>query len=203
VIEKAWMRIYLLVSPRGTNVKKLVLLAQALVAWAMLSSAVSATTLNPGDVVSLENGSFYDTDRPSIGANTSINDVFTFTANVASAVYKADGVFDGAVDSFYNVKNLTLTWFNLTTGTQVAVDQQTNNNAVNTGPNTTTINFALGNIYRLVITGTTGSEGGGYNFQIRSVSAVPLPPAALLLITGIAGAGFMARRRKAKEAAGV
>jgi hypothetical protein len=51
-------------------------------------------------------------------------------------------------------------------------------------------------LYDLVITGTaTGTAGGQYAGAVAA-SAVPLPAAAWLLLSGIAGVGAMARRRK-------
>ncbi len=174
--------------------RKLVVLAQALIAWAMLSSAASAVTLTPGDSVVLGSGSFYDADRPTIAANTAVNDIYTFTAAAVSAIYQSDGVFNGGA---YSISNLTLTWFDVTAGANAQVSGITNPNGFNTGPATETIALVIGHVYNLIVTGTTNAAGGGYNLQIAStVSAVPLPPAAILLVTGLIGAGFASRRRK-------
>ena len=50
----------------------------------------------------------------------------------------------------------------------------------------------------LVFDFTNSNAGkGGFDFEV-SFSAVPLPPAALLLISGLAGIGVLSRRRRSK-----
>jgi MYXO-CTERM domain-containing protein len=42
----------------------------------------------------------------------------------------------------------------------------------------------------------SGGEGFGFNFTTASVSATPLPPAWTMLLMGLVGFGFVARRRE-------
>jgi len=51
-------------------------------------------------------------------------------------------------------------------------------------------------MYELIITGTTtGASGGAYS-GVVAASPVPLPAAAWLLLSGLAGVGVIARRRR-------
>jgi hypothetical protein len=64
---------------------------------------------------------------------------------------------------------------------------------VTTGTTFNLPSLASGN-YDFIITGTaSGTAGGAY---AGAVAAVPLPAAAWLLLSGLAGVGAMARRRK-------
>ena len=54
--------------------------------------------------------------------------------------------------------------------------------------------LTTGNLYDLIVTGkATANSTSTYSFAI---SAVPVPPALLLLVSGLCGVGFMGRRKK-------
>jgi hypothetical protein len=55
--------------------------------------------------------------------------------------------------------------------------------------------------YYMQVTGTADGTLGGEYFGSASVSSVPLPAAAWLLLSGLAGMGAMARRRKSEQSA--
>jgi hypothetical protein len=58
-----------------------------------------------------------------------------------------------------------------------------------------------GGFYNLVVSGKTTATGNSlYAFN---VSAVPVPPALLLLVSGLFGAGFMGRRKRAASSVSV
>ena len=138
-------------------------------------------TLNPGDAVGV--GNFIP--------NYSTSTVIAFTDNWDFQLAKTAGVGD-TIFTFpppQNVSGLTANLYLVTGGVL--------------GPSLISgLNFSYpslgatvpGNYYDLQMTGTvTGPTGGGYG---GTISVVPVPAAAWLLLSGLVGVGAMARRRK-------
>jgi hypothetical protein len=138
-------------------------------------------TLNPGDIANFSN---------SVAASTSFSDNWFFQLGQPGAgglVTNID-VTVGAT-SILNISPFTVNLYASSgtgpTGLSLASGTSFNLPALASGP------------YDLVITGTaTGILGGQYVGTVAAASAVPLPAAAWLLLSGLAGVGAMARRRR-------
>jgi len=137
-------------------------------------------TLNPGDIANFGN---------SVAASTSFSDNWFFKLGQPGAgglVTNID-VTVGAT-SILNISPFTVNLYaesgGIITGPSLASGTSFNLPALASG------------MYDLVITGTaTGILGGQYVGTVAA-SAVPLPAAAWLLLSGLVGIGAMARRRR-------
>jgi hypothetical protein len=173
------------------RIKSFILLLQALVISALMSVSVSATTISPSGGSAthpLDFGIDYSGGRSFVtGAGDGFKDIYRFKATTAAAT-AADfsGSFKGGGFSALKVE-----W----------LDGSTVIFAFNflDYPYPSGFDLALplifGKKYNLVISGalTKGGPGGSYAFD---VTAVPLPPAALLLLSGLIGIGALGRRRR-------
>ena len=128
-----------------------------------------------------------------------VNNVFTFNVidhkNTGGAWVNWGGNAVWSEPKEIGVAGLTYTWdtgdvMNLTQGLGDAAPGWDNGE-----PNWAWTWFTAG-AHTLTVSGTLLSGGGGYNLE---VSAVPLPPAALLFGTALFGIGAL-RRRKNKKA---
>ena len=143
-----------------------------------LSPTSPGPTLNVGDL-----GLFASADTKGVA----FNDNYYFA--ISTGTLLAGSAVSVLIPTFSQVSNFALELFN---PSNVSIFSGTS--AFPGDP----ITFSLANvplgIYHLNVTGTyTGSNGGTY---FGNVSVVPLPAAAWLLLSGVAGLGAMARRRK-------
>ncbi len=182
-----------------------VVMAVSFVISPMSANAVSIDPFNlGGGIVALVDGLNYtdsqtfssDGDpRPIPGGG--IVDFYKFNTSAvnntdySASVLNADGGFN------FGIADLTLSWFNETTSTFVTSLVVTDSLGVLINGATQFLAFSVGDIYRLEISGSVLSEGGTYNIKL-SPSAVPLPGAALFLLSGLAGMGFLGRYRMKK-----
>ena len=170
----------------NTKMLKLVLASAAIAIASAAHASNTPMTLNsypgpdltPGDTASFLNS-------PGIG---SISDNWTF------GLTTSNGVGAQAIDfnflGIFNIIGFAATLY------------QSNGAGGYTGPAIATggsgVTFVVPSLaageYDLVITGTANGTAGGFYQGV--VSAVPLPAAAWLLLSGLAGVGIMARRRK-------
>jgi hypothetical protein len=114
-------------------------------------------------------------------------DNFYFT--LAPTASKLDSNVTNIALAGFGFTSLTAKLFNYTTSTAV--------------PGGTGLNFSLsshtgGDTYDLQVSGTPWTTAGG--IFSGAVRVVPIPAAAWLLISGLAGIGAMARRRKSEAA---
>ncbi|MGO9635086.1 MAG: VPLPA-CTERM sorting domain-containing protein [Steroidobacteraceae bacterium] len=124
---------------------------------------------------------------PSGGSNP-FTDNWNFTLSSTAGV--GDNIFNLVVAPQSDITGLTAILYVNNGGTLTAV------------PGGSGLNFSVPSLgvlpgsetYDLQLKGTvTGTVGGGYG---GTLSIVPLPAAAWLLLSGLAGVGAMARRRK-------
>jgi hypothetical protein len=140
--------------------------------------------LSPGDTVGISNFLPYNL----IGSN-SFTDNWDFQLASTSGV--GDAIFNLVATPQSNISGLTANLYAVTGGVLGPV--------LATGTNFSLPSLAVlpsGDYYDLVMKGTvTGSVGGGHGGTLSVASPVP-PAAAWLLLSGLAGVGAMARRRK-------
>jgi len=98
-----------------------------------------------------------------------------------------------------NVTNIALAGFGFTSLGATLYDITTST-VVGSGLNISLVPGTAGNNYLLEVYGNGTSPLGGLFGGAVHVSAVPIPAAAWLLISGLAGIGAMARRRKSEAA---
>jgi hypothetical protein len=145
---------------------------------ATLSSIPTGPSLSPGDVgtvsASVTPGSFSNDWYFSLASASTVGAVVT---NIALTI--APGVN-------FAISGLSATLFDTTTSTTYASGSTSYSGLSLPGDN-----------FKLEVTGTgTGTVGGLYQATV-GVAAVPLPAAAWLLLSGLAGMGLIARRRRA------
>jgi hypothetical protein len=141
-------------------------------------------TLNPGDVGLVPT----TTLPPSLSSFT--NDWF-FTVGSAAPGGGAVTSVDVTVAPGVNFAITGLSAELIYTATSAVVAS---------GPSFLLPSLAAG-AYELVVTGiATGTAGGIYSGAV-ALTSVPLPAAAWLLLSGLAGVGAMARRRKSEKLA--
>jgi hypothetical protein len=145
-----------------------------------LTSVPFGPTLTPGDT-----GLIPTTSSPS-GGSPFTNDWF-FTLGSQSSVGGDVASIDLTVAPGLNTQ---------ITGLSASLVDTDTSTTVASGSESFDVAALVSGHYELVITGTpTGTLGGIYAGAV-AVSAVPLPAAAWLLLSGLAGVGAMARRRR-------
>jgi hypothetical protein len=150
----------------------------------LLGNYLGAPTLNPGDTASLAD---------VVGSGVSFNDnwYFDLSGTGAGGTVQNIPVTIGMTD-ILDITGLSgaLYTANPTTGATIAL--------VGTGTSFNLPSLASG-AYDFVIGGTaTGLSGGAYSGAVVA-SAVPLPAAAWLLLSGLVCVGVMARRPKVEK----
>jgi len=157
----------------------------------------TAATADP-----IANGNLYDTGEVHLTGGTVINAGYFFTGPVGLFTTSIESPFHPTGSGDLGILNGTAQWFASTSvsGPFSAISpllQVTNASGVETSIEPTLFlslpaGFA---VYELVLGGTTESGGGNYDL---SVQATPLPAAALLFGSVLAGAGLLSRRRRAR-----
>jgi len=160
--------------------------------FSVSANATSTTSSTTGlgtlfnDGVSLEGGKVYVPE-------TSFTDTYTFS--IASEVASASALTVSAEGApFISIANFTASLYDPTTTTTVTKSGASDYSFSIGGP------FDISDVYTLTISGlVTGSYVGTYGV---AVSAVPLPAAAWLFISGflaIGGMSYFKRKREEKE----
>jgi hypothetical protein len=159
--------------------------------YTLLDNTFPGPSLNPSDVATFSNSftkdiTFSDNWEFSLGSNQGLgglvnNEVITIGLNTLEGI------------SPFTVKLFAANGIGIPVGS-----------ALESGKTINLISLSSGN-YDLQIKGTvTGSGVGGIDGAysgILTTTAVPLPAAAWLLLSGLAGVGAMARRRKSEQSA--
>ncbi len=144
-------------------------------------------SLNPGDIANFSN-----TPPPS---SSPFSDNWYFGLNQTSGVGAEALSFNF---SAYQISGFTATLYTLNGSGPLGAGGSLGTDWGTVGSGTVLVVPSLSTgEYDLIIAGTaTGSAGGDYSGAI-STTAVPLPAAAWLLLSGLAGVGLMSRRRPA------
>jgi hypothetical protein len=146
-----------------------------------LSPSPDGPALSPGDQGLI----------PTTSVASSFSNDWFFTLASISALGGAVASIDLTVAAGLNtaITGLTATLIDLTTSTTVA-----------SGSTSFLLPSLAPDKYDLRVSGTaTGSLGGIYSGAVAVATPVPLPAAVWLLLSGLAGVGAMARRRKSER----
>jgi hypothetical protein len=154
------------------------------------AAVVTLTTTSPGNTLNInDTGVIPLTFVPS--SSTFSTDWF-FTLSASSGLGGAVASFNFDDPSKYGINSLTGTLYS----------DSAPSTPIATGANFEVSSLANGGYFVDVMGNTTGEPSGGYySGTIGVVAPVPLPAAAWLLLSGLAGVGAMARRRKSEKLA--
>jgi hypothetical protein len=121
------------------------------------------------------------------------------TYQASGASFSDDFYFSLASSSKLDsdVTNIALVGFGFSSLGAELIDTSNHDDVVGSGLNFTASSLAAGN-YELQVSGAPLSPLGGIFSGAIHVSAVPIPAAAWLLLSGLAGLGAIARRRKSE-----
>jgi hypothetical protein len=159
--------------------------------YTLLDNTFPGPSVNPGDVATFSN---------SFTTDTTFSDNWEFAVGPSSGL---GGIVSNVVitvgpNTLEGISPFTVKLF-AANGIGIPVGS-----SLSSGKSIDLPSLASGN-YDLQINGTvTGSGVGGIDGAysgILTATAVPLPAAAWLLLSGLAGVGAMARRRKSEQSA--
>jgi hypothetical protein len=146
-----------------------------------LTNTAPGPIVNPGDFATFS-------DSFTAGGSFADDWFFQLSGTGAGGVVVNEAV-TVSTTALVNISGLSLSLWTESAGSPVALQ-------ASGGTDFNLPSLAPG-LYELIITGTvTGTEGGAYAGVVASPSAVPLPAAAWLLLSGLVGVGAMARRRR-------
>jgi hypothetical protein len=167
-----------------------VVLATGLMAAAGVSSADSLSLTPSGPAITSSDPGTIPTTLVT-GPSFSTDYFFTLGSgsNIGGNVVNISFTVIPGVN--YDISNLTATLFNASTNTIVPGDS---------GSPDFQLTLPAGGYYVQVAGDPDGSQGGFYGGAVSVISAVPLPAAAWLLFSGVAGLAAMARRRGTRAA---
>jgi hypothetical protein len=172
------------------NMRRLALASMAVMASAFIAVGANAATIGPigpdSPLVILS----YPDDAFGGGSIRTGNTSFTHTyefqlGNSAGSLNSL--AFVGSVGSGFTSLSVSLVEA-IIGGSTIA-----SANALTLATPVVVSGLVSGGLYNLIFSGTTAS--GGNSVYAFNVSAVPVPPALLLLVSGLFGAGFMGRRK--------
>ena len=155
---------------------------------------IAAATSAHADVKDL--GTLTDTydEVKTLGANTTFNDFYNFVLTGNGAEFSASKlVLTNKAGDRYNFSSLTFSVFSGIYGDTSAALLYTTPVGVAQEDFTLSNLVSGGNYYVQVAGKTSGASGGTYSF---SITPVPEPTSAALLLVGFAALGAVARRRK-------
>ncbi len=166
-----------------------------LLGFAGPAAAAIVPVLPDGILYSLEGGNSFTHDYASFERNSGFENSYLFTTDRDVETSTVAVALSGSPAGNFTMKNLRLTWYEGETPLQSKVFSNPQGNQA--GPFLDPLYFAMtaDGLYRLVVSGLTSSEGGGYKLDL-AVSAVPLPPAAVLFGSVLVVAGYIGRRRR-------
>jgi hypothetical protein len=145
-----------------------------------LTNTNPGPTLNPGDFATFGNSSTVD-------GYTFNDDWFFVLASTGAGGVVTNEPVSVSTTNLVNISGLSLSLWTESGGTKIT--------EIASGGTDFNLPLLVPGSYELVITGTaTGALGGAYSGVVAT--PVPLPAAAWLLLSGLAGVGAMARRRR-------
>ena len=181
----------------------------AVAAMALIMSAPAqavTVNVNPGDSNTIVPGNLYVAQTQDRAyADGAFSDSYTFylpdyvPVDGQQTVQFSGHVIDLNTVAFHGIGNLL---FEIVSGSTTYFSQQltdANSQEFVAGVTSVLTNLLLPAplTFDVVISGTPLENNGSYSF---SISAVPLPPAFLLLGSGLVGLGFLSRRKTRKGA---
>lgn len=181
------------------------------VAAALVTGTASAAVINAGDTVAMTAAETFSSDQlfGATGPELFI-DRYTFVPAIADAAFGFSAATESAAGAT-GIRNLRLIWRDMTTGQRVGSVRITNRFGVFINGATNFLDMVADHNYRLLVRGVTMRNGGSYGIDLQytpdlsstkaPVSSVPLPTAAMLLLSGLLGMGALARLRMRKPVA--
>ncbi len=179
---------------------------------AAFASSVSAATISvsPGDLALLGEGTTFTADetvsagttRPgSQRDNRRFNHAYFFNAGISDIDFSA--MTKVGKNGRSAIQNLTFIWTDKTTKEVVSRLKVTNSKGKLVGSGMSPLALLEGHDYKLKVKGQTGRKSGRYGFDVVSdgvPTAVPVPPAMLLLGSAMFGLVLLGRRKQSKSA---
>jgi hypothetical protein len=177
--------------------RKIFVAAMAVMASVFLAVSANAVTLPPIGPNSALVVLGYPDDVDGLASIGPRNTMFTHTYEfqlLNSAASLNSFIFTGTTSTGFST--LTISLRNAVTNALIgSIDGLTSSTPV------LVAGLTGGGFYNLVVSGKTTATGNSlYAFN---VSAVPVPPALLLLVSGLFGAGFMGRRKRTASSVSV
>jgi hypothetical protein len=169
------------------KIRRLALASMAVMASAFISVSANAATIGPIGpnsplvVLSYPDDAF---GGGSITGAGSFTHSYEFQLGNSAGSLNALAVFGTVGNGF---TSLSISLVEAVMGSTIA-----SANALTLATPVVVSGLVSGGFYNLIFSGTTS---GGTNVYAFNVSAVPVPPALLLLVSGLFGAGFMGRRK--------
>jgi hypothetical protein len=174
------------------TLKKIAAAGVAAFASVWLSTAAMAIPF-PADDGVLNDGDVDSYTTAGIAKNSSFVQVLDFTADVNKVIldFASTSNFGGSLS------NYTFSFIDLTTSAVIA-----SNVNVLGGPSTFIYSLVSGNNYRIQLALSASGAGGrnARSFGAVTVSTIPVPPAVVLMVSGLLGAGYMGRRKSKTKA---
>jgi hypothetical protein len=173
------------------TVKNMYMSVVALIAAAFFAASAHAITIAPNNPVALLTYGVEYTGVNTYGKNKTFTDTYHFQAGANAGTLNSFGfTVTGTAPNFVPTFSLLkFQVYDVTANVYSAVFNVFTTTYPQVG------SLIIGHLYDFIVTGKTTNATAGNTYSFN-VSAIPVPPALILLVSGLFGAGLMGRRKK-------